>query len=227
MKKRFSVLLLCGILTLAFAGVSYSENTISGKVLETMNAGGYTYVLLDQKKGKIWVAGPEMKVKVGDTVHLKDGTTMTDFKSTALKREFKTIIFSAGPADAPGTVTKPEKKAKESKLNPKTKVKKATGAGSYTIAEIYQKKKQLNGQNVTVSGKVVKVSSGIMKRNWIHLQDGTGDHIKATHNLVTTSNEEPKVGDTVVATGTVATDQDFGAGYHYEVIIENAKYKKQ
>ena len=227
MKKRFSVLLLCGILVLALAGISYSDNTISGKVVETMNAGGYTYVLLDQNKVKLWVAVPEMKVKVGDIVHLKDGAQMTDFKSTALKREFKTIVFSAGPVDALGSEAKPEKKAKESKLNPKTKVKKAKGAGSYTVAEIYQKKKQLNGQNVNVSGKVVKVSAGIMKRNWIHLQDGTGDHIKGTHNLVTTSNEEPSVGDTVVATGTVAIDQDFGAGYHYDVIIENSKYKKQ
>ena len=65
-----------------------------------------------------------------------------------------------------------------------------------------------------------------MQRNWIHIQDGTGDAQKGTNNLVTTSAELAAVGDIVTATGTLVLDKDFGSGYKYAVIIENTKYKK-
>ncbi len=106
------------------------------------------------------------------------------------------------------------------------KVDKAKGADAYTVAELYAESAKLDKKTVTIRGKVVKVSAGIMDRNWIHLRDGSGDAAKKTNNLVVTSKDLPKVGDIVTATGTLAKDKDFGMGYRYAVIVEEAKVKK-
>ena len=106
------------------------------------------------------------------------------------------------------------------------KVDKATGPDAYTVGEIHDKGPRLDKKKVTVRGKVVKVSTGIMNRNWIHLRDGSGDQAKGTHNLVVTSNDTPAVGDVVTASGILAKDRDFGSGYRYAVIVEEASVKK-
>jgi len=64
-----------------------------------------------------------------------------------------------------------------------------------------------------------------MQKNWIHIQDGTGDEKKGTHNLVVTSQELPSVGDIVTFSGTAYKDKDFGMGYKYQVIVENGVLK--
>jgi hypothetical protein len=76
---------------------------------------------------------------------------------------------------------------------------------------------------VVINAKVVKVSSGIMNKNWIHLQDGTGSHMTADNDLVVTSDDIPIVGDLVTIKGKIETNKDFGGGYKYNVIIEKAK----
>ncbi len=106
------------------------------------------------------------------------------------------------------------------------KVDKATGKDAYTVAEIYAKRAALDKKKVSVRGKVTKVSAGIMDRNWIHLQDGSGDPAKGTHDLVVTSGDAPKVGDVVTARGTLAKDKDFGSGYLYSAIVEGANIGK-
>ena len=75
-----------------------SGSTISGKVVETMNSGGYTYVNLEKDGKKRWVAAPIMQVSVGQELELRNGAVMTKFSSTSLNRTFDSIIFSAGPA---------------------------------------------------------------------------------------------------------------------------------
>lgn len=106
------------------------------------------------------------------------------------------------------------------------KVDKATGPDAYTVGELYAKGAALDKKKVAVRGKVVKVSAGIMDRNWIHLRDGSGDQAKGTHNIVVTSQDSPAVGDVVTATGILAKDKDFGSGYRYAVILEQASIKK-
>lgn len=90
--------------------------------------------------------------------------------------------------------------------------------GGMTIAELYAGKAELAGQAVTVRGKVVKVNPNIMGRNWIHVRDGSG--AEGTNNLAVTTNQLPNVGDTVLLTGALEADKDFGMGYTYELIIE-------
>ena len=207
--------------------------SLSGKVVETMNSGGYSYVCLEKKGKKTWVAVPEMKISVGQEAAFEPGMEMKNFTSKTLNRTFDRIIFSGGPASAQGTAgtqpghgenTKSESgsMAASAPAGKGVKVEKAAGPDAYTIGEIFQKRKTLDKKTVAVRGKVVKVSAGIMGANWIHLQDGTGDSKKSTHDLVATSQDLPSVGDVVTLKGVIAADKDFGAGYQYTVIIEKA-----
>ena len=102
-------------------------------------------------------------------------------------------------------------------------VHKATGANSRSVGECFDQAKDLNGTTVRVRGKVMKVSRQIMGKNWLHLQDGTGNPMKNQHDLVVTTLDEPKEGEVVTIEGVLAADRDFGAGYKYAVIVEDAK----
>ena len=106
------------------------------------------------------------------------------------------------------------------------KVEKAKGADAVNVAETYEKAEKLDKKTVVVRGKVVKVSKGIMGKNWVHLRDGSGDSEKGTNNLVVTTQDVPKVGDVVTAKGILSKDKDFGAGYKYKVIVEEATVKQ-
>jgi hypothetical protein len=211
---------------------------LAGKVLQTMNAGGYSYVYIEQADGKkVWVAVAETPVKVGAEMSFKPGMEMGKFESKALKRTFDSIIFSDGVLSGAATVASPNP-AKEQGTSPgssgasaakkgKISVTKATGANAYTVESAFKNSAKLNKKKVVIRGQVVKVSSGIMGKTWIHIQDGTGSEKKKTHNLVCTSaTDSANVGDVVTITGTLYKDKDFGSGYKYSVIVEEAKVTK-
>ena len=98
----------------------------------------------------------------------------------------------------------------------------AKAEGGKTIAEVFAEKDQLADQTVTIRGKVVKTNAGIMGRNWIHVRDGSGAE-NANDLTVTTSGDLPKVGDTVIVSGQISLNKDFGMGYEYPVIIEDGE----
>lgn len=105
------------------------------------------------------------------------------------------------------------------------KVEKAKGADAHTVSEAYENAAKLDKKTVVVRGKVVKVSKGIMGKNWVHVQDGSGDPGKGTNDLVFTTKDDPKVGSVVTAKGTLYKDKDFGAGYKYKAIVEETTFK--
>jgi hypothetical protein len=108
-----------------------------------------------------------------------------------------------------------------------SKSEKSSGEKIYKVSELYKNRATLDKQKVTVKGKVVKVTSGIMKRNWIHLQDGSGTPAKKDNDLtVTTIQDLPAVGKIVTVTGTLSKGKDFGSGYYYEVIVEESTIKQ-
>jgi RecJ-like exonuclease len=96
----------------------------------------------------------------------------------------------------------------------------AEDAKTKTVAALHQEKAALAGQTVQVKGKVVKVNNGIMGRNFLHVQDGTGD--ANTNDLTVTSKQTAAVGDQVTVTGRVVVDRDFGSGYSYPLLVEEA-----
>jgi hypothetical protein len=102
----------------------------------------------------------------------------------------------------------------------------ADDAATKTVGELYEERAALEGKQVTVQGEVVKVNTGIMQRNFIHIQDGSGDALHETNNLVITTQDNAAVGDKVKVTGTVVVDHDFGFGYHYPLLVEQATVTK-
>lgn len=198
-----------------------------GKVVETMNGGGYTYANIDSAGTKTWVAYPTLETKVGDTLSFKGCMPMGGFQSKALNRKFDNILFCNAPeiAGAKTASAKPAASQKKAPTGP-IKVEKATGANAYTVEEIFSKRGSLNGKQVVVKGQVVKVASGIMGKNWIHIQDGTGNAKKKTNDLVVTTTEQAEEGDVITVSGTLAKDKDFGGGYKYTAIIEKGSVKK-
>jgi hypothetical protein len=208
----------------------------SGTVIETMNAAGYTYVYVDNGTEKIWAAAPEFAVKVGDEVLVPEGMAMHNYHSQTLNRDFEVVYFvesvlnasnpSMGTASSPANMQMPEGHPPIGRNTaPPTvdlsAVQKAEGG--MTIGEIYAGKSDLSGKNVTLRGKVVKFSPQIMGTNWIHLQDGSGDQTAGTNDLTVTSGVQVSVGDTVIASGPLTLDKDFGYGYKYNLIMENAE----
>lgn len=194
----------------------------TGKVIEAMDAGSYTYVHVDSGKEKIWAAAPKVTVKVGDKVFVYTGMPMANFYSASLNRTFELIYFVPG-LTPPGAVDPKAEVAKAHRASPPADVdvsgiKKATGGK--TVAEVFENKKTLVGREVLLRGKVVKFAPGILDTNWIHLRDGTGT--EGTNDLVCTTDATVAVGDTVLVRGVVSTDRDFGFGYKYDLIVENA-----
>jgi len=98
----------------------------------------------------------------------------------------------------------------------------AAAADTLTVADLHARRAELGGGQVSIAGTVVKVNNGIMRRNFIHVQDGTGSG--DTDRVIFTSTQTAKVGDKVVATGTVNLDVDFGMGYRYPVLVEHATF---
>lgn len=67
-----------------------------GVVKSAANAGGYSYLEVEQNGSMVWVAAPETQVKAGDKVSWDSGMVMRDFKSSSLNRTFGEIVFAGG-----------------------------------------------------------------------------------------------------------------------------------
>ncbi len=105
-------------------------------------------------------------------------------------------------------------------------VPKATGPDARTVAEIVAKGTELKDKTVLVRGKVVKYTPDVMGKNWVHLRDGSGSASDGTNDVLVTTKDETKIGDVVLARGTVRTDVNLGSGYAYKVLVEEAKLQK-
>lgn len=101
-------------------------------------------------------------------------------------------------------------------------VPKAEGPEGRTVAEVITSRAELKDKSVTVRARVVKFNSAIMGKNWLHVRDGSGSAAEHTNDLLITSNQAAKVGDILTLRGTVRTDKDFGYGYFYGVLVEDA-----
>ncbi|MEQ1692728.1 MAG: nucleotide-binding protein [Gemmatimonas sp.] len=207
-------------------------DAVSGTLVEQIAAAPYVYLRLKTANGEVWAAVNEAKLTVGSPVTVYGAILMEKFESKTLNRTFDQIYF--GSLEAPGapsamggagaapasTGTPPAVDAKVGRID------KATGADARTIAELWSQKDAMAGKIVSIRGQVVKYNPGVMGKNWIHLQDGSGDAAKGTHDITVTSMAETSVGATITITGPVRTNKDFGAGYSYVLIVEDAKVVK-
>lgn len=217
--------------TAAPAAAPATAPALTGTVLETMDSGGYTYMKLKTESGETWAAVNEAKVEKGATVTISSPMAMDGFESKTLNRKFDHIVFgnlgAPGVPGSPADVAARHASVGKPAVDPgEVKVAKAEGPEGRTIAEVYAGKAALKGKAVAVRGKVVKFNGGIMGRNWIHLRDGSGKADSKDDDLTVTTSEKAAIGDVVLVKGTLAVDKDFGSGYAYAVIVEDAKLAK-
>lgn len=92
--------------------------------------------------------------------------------------------------------------------------------GGISLADLFSGKSKYSGKTVKVRGKVTKVNSAILGKNWIHLQDGTS--YENSYDLTVTSDVIPELGSIITLEGKIVLDKDFGHGYTYPVLMEEA-----
>lgn len=245
MRRAFSVVLLATVFSACESKVpeegripldqatepAAATNTLTGTVEETLPAGQYLYLRLKTADGDRWAAVTAGEVQKGAEVTIADPILMKDFESAALQRKFPEVYFgeiAQGGSAAAGSGANPHAGAPQA-AEPVAvgKVEKATGANARTIAETFAQKASLDGKTVTVRGVVVKVNAGVMGKNWLHLQDGSGDAAQGTNDLTVSSADLAAKGETVTVTGTVRLNKDIGAGYVFPVLVEDAKVVKK
>jgi hypothetical protein len=238
------------------APAAQAGGALKGKVLERQDAPPYSYLRLATASGEVWAAVPQTDTAVGVEAAIASPFPMKDFESKTLNRKFDVVYFgtlagapgqAAAPAPAPGPAapgggamggpTPPESPAQmaaqhraaaEGPEDVKVaKIARAPGPDGKTVEELFGQRTALREKKVTVKGQVVKFSPGIMGRNWIHLRDGTGSKEKKNDDVTVTTQDDVKVGDVVTVKGTVRLDKDFGAGYAYPVILEDAKVSQK
>ena len=201
-----------------------SENLHKVVVEENMNASNYTYLKVKENDNEFWIAVPQMEVQKGETLYFGKSMEMKNFHSEALNRDFKSVLFVDHVSRTPGN-TSMAPTSHPKLTNAKEDVSVKPLSDGKTIKQIYADKNDLAGKTVRVRGKVTKFNPNIMGRNWIHIQDGTESG--KNYDLLVTSNDKAAVGQTIIVQGKVAVDKDFGAGYTYPVMIENAKVKTE
>jgi hypothetical protein len=212
-----------------------------GVLLETIDSGGYTYARVDEAGNIYWIAGPTSALTIGSKVSYIEQMIMVDFTSKSLKRKFDSLMFVSAivPTDKSGKpIVQATKEhtgnahaanntttahANATKAVADTVIKVAKNANGYNIDELYAKKDSLKDKTIKVDAQVVKVSKGIMGKDWVHLQDGSGS--AGTNDIIATAKGSTvTVGDKVTTDGVIKTNIDLGYGYKFSVIIEEAKF---
>lgn len=213
-------------------GAAAAAAGVTGSVLETMDAGGYTYMRLRTATGETWAAVKQARVTVGSTVTVVNSMPMDGFESKTLNRKFDRILFGAlaepaaqGSGDAAlraSMAAQHAVAATGAEAEGKISVAKAEGPEGRTVAEVFAQRSALKGKTVAVRGRVVKFSAAIMGKNWIHLRDGSGTPEGKDNDLTVTTEATVSTGEIVLVKGPLSVDRDFGGGYTYKVVVEGA-----
>lgn len=212
------------ILSTVFFLVTSYALAFQGLVKDVKQTSSYTYLEVEGEKQTIWMAVNKKKIFKGEIVEVELGKPFENFQSKSLNRTFKEL-YLVSQYKLNGTTVgakSPTMKKKVLKANIKLgSIKKA----QYLISEIFANKSTLAGKEIEVRGQVVKFAPKIMGKNWIHIQDGSGE--AGTNDLTITTSETVKFGETVLFKGKIVVDQDIGAGYTYPVMLEKAKIIKK
>ncbi|MBL4745846.1 MAG: hypothetical protein JKY08_05715 [Flavobacteriaceae bacterium] len=198
-------------------------------VQEVMHVSEYSYIRVIEKGVEKWIAAPRTMVEIGNTYYYGKFMKMENFESEDLGKTFGTVYFvekiseNAVEATIPLTENPHPQDTTMSGEKPsivKKEIKVATVPNGISIAALMENKEKYNNTIVTIKGEVTKYNASIMNSNWFHVQDGS--EFKGEFDLTVTTSEEVKQGDIITFKGKVSLDKDFGAGYFYKIIIENA-----
>jgi hypothetical protein len=193
------------------------------QVQEVIQGQSYTYLKVKEEGTLFWVAISKSEMEVGETIAFKNPLEMRNFTSKELTRTFEVIYFVGRiEKESPSSVGEETPHSHQPKPVVETKaVSIEPVEGGVSIGELFSNREAYAGKVVRVKGQVTKVNLSIMGKNWVHLQDGTGE--PGSNDLLVTTQDKVALGDTVTFEGTIALNRDFGSGYAYELLMEEAK----
>ncbi len=222
------VLFSAGTINSAYAEQNTTPNTIHGKVTEILKNSGYTYAEIDTGKKKVWAAGPNTPLKIGDMIGFSTETPMENFHSKSMKRDFPIIYFVGGyitgkkssASNAGGMASAHSQIKQKQAAKPVTGIHKVKQG--HTIAEIHAQKQKLSGKTIRLRGKVTRYTAKVMGKNWLHIKDSS-----TADDLTVTTDSTVAIDDIVVVEGKLTLDKDYSYGYFYPVLLEDAKITKE
>ena len=190
------------------------------KALEILESDRYSYLRVLEGEDEYWIATIKGSYVEGESYIYGDGLYKTDYFSTEFNRSFERIYLVSdlraknAPKQGASSIDKLVGIEQSSPLSEADYER----VGSIKIKDLVANSDKYANKEIQITAQVVKVNPAIMDRNWLHLKDGTFDDF----DLVATSLEGVPAGHIVTIKGTLVLDRDFGAGYHYDLIIENA-----
>jgi len=232
MKQKIVILLSIILLTGFIACESTSEkknfrltnpNLKEVVVKEVTQTTSYTYLKLNEDGEEYWGAIPRNEeIKVGNTYYFDSFMEMKDFPSRELEKTFDNIYFiqeikpEPFAANQPALEKKGSPKASDQEIEPMDPVE-----GGITLGTLFSDISKYQGETIKVHGIVVKYTEAVMGKNWVHIQDGTSSGDK--FDLTITTADACQIGDLVTFEGVIVLDKDFGYGYAYDVLMEDAR----
>ena len=195
-------------------------------VLEAIDGGTYTYLRLQGEGKEFWAAITTRPVVTGQSYYYTESIVMRDFESKQLQRTFDSILFIEYFGENPkntGDVSLPSTAGDHASASRKENIAVELSPDEISLEELFGNKEDYKGKKIRVKGEVVKISRNIMDRNWIHIQDGTSYEGQYDLTLTLIGAVGFDLNSIVTFRGTVTLDKDFGAGYFYPVIIEDAE----
>ncbi|MFW5773651.1 MAG: hypothetical protein ACOCWD_03120 [Tangfeifania sp.] len=208
---------------------STPESSNVFEVSEVIHGNTYTYMKVKEDMTERWVATGKTEASAGDVLYYGEALEMPDFHSKELDRTFDKIYFIDRVSEQPiehahsgqkpmGQMGREHSGAVESEQNRSISLDKS--GDEVTIADIYANPKDFEEKEFEIRGVVTKVNKEIMGKNWVHLQDGTSND--DSFDLTVTTQALPEVNDEVTFKGSLTLKKDFGAGYYYDVIMQDA-----
>ena len=197
-------------------------------VKEILTASRYLYLYVKEGEEQFWIAVRKTEIKIGGMYYYKRALLKTNFESKENNKVFEKIylvtsLVPVNHGNEQGSLKDINMTSAVDDINisdVKT-VEKSDNItqhkGSVMISELVSNPKKFEGQIIQISGKCVKVNAGIMNRNWIHVKDGSQDD----YDLVITSDIFVPEGTSITMKALVTINKDFGAGYKYDLILEN------
>ena len=196
------------------------------KVNEVLQANAYTYLNVSENGSDYWIAVSKQDASPGEQYIFEKSLEMTDFKSKDLDKLFERILFVDNLVSADHANQDISEKNIKDHMGRKTigfdeNIHIEKSQDDLTIENLFKNSSTYEGKTVTVKGQVTKVNNNIMNKNWLHIQDGT--KFNDNYDLTITSSMNAQNGDIITATGKVVLNKDFGAGYFYKLLIEDAE----
>jgi len=224
MKKTLKVLVVVLLAIASGCAGPTGDDAVTVKVKAVEQVQNYTYLLVKGKGPEYWIAVSSTEIEVGEKITYQGGMPMEDFYSKELDRTFDKVLFLDGFGGGSQQAMPPNpmqgatqgSQVKTDKLD----ISIEHESGIVSIADLFKDPAAYAGKTIRVKGEVAKFNAAIMERNWVHLQDGT--EFEGKYDLTATSQQGFMVGQVVTLEGILAINRDFGYGYSYELLLEQA-----